>query len=180
QGQILTTNTAGISDADGLGAFHYEWRADDVAIAGAADGYSYTLTQNEVGTQITVVVSYTDGGGTAESLNSASVGPVTNTNDAPVGLATIDGIATQGETLSANTTGISDADGLGAFSYQWKAGGADISGANAASYTLTQGEVGTQITVVVSYTDGGGTGESLSSAEVGPVVNINDAPVGLP
>ncbi|MCP4475930.1 MAG: hypothetical protein GY821_15470, partial [Gammaproteobacteria bacterium] len=125
-------------------------------------------------------MSYTDGGDTNESLTSASVGPVTNTNDAPVGLLNIEGVATQGETLSANTTSISDADGLGAFSYQWQAGGADIAGATIASLILTQSEVGAQITVVVSYTDGGGTNESLASASVGPVSNTNDVPVGLP
>ncbi|MCP4490582.1 MAG: hemolysin, partial [Gammaproteobacteria bacterium] len=178
QGEILSANTSGISDADGLGAFSYQWQAGGVDIAGA-NAVSHTLTQGEVGAQITVVVSYTDAGGTAESLNSASVGPVTNTNDAPVGLATIDGIATQGEILSANTSGISDADGLGAFSYQWQADGVDIAAATSASYALTQNEVGAQITVIVSYTDGGDTNESLTSASVGPVTNTNDAPVGL-
>ncbi|MCP4474815.1 MAG: hemolysin, partial [Gammaproteobacteria bacterium] len=179
QGQILSANTAGISDADGLGTFSYQWQAGGADIVGA-NAASYSLTQSEVGSSITVTVSYTDAGGTGESLTSAEVGPVANTNDAPVGLLIIEGTPSQGETLSVNTTGISDADGLGAFSYQWQADGADIAGANEASYTLTQNEVGSQITVIVSYTDSGGTSESLTSAEVGPVTNINDAPVGTP
>ena len=56
-----------------------------------------------------------------------------------------------------------DADGLGAMSYQWARssdGGAtwsDISGANGASYTLGDSDVGSQVHVNVSYTDGHGT-----------------------
>ncbi|MCP4389991.1 MAG: LamG domain-containing protein, partial [Gammaproteobacteria bacterium] len=179
QGQLLSADTAAVSDADGLGAFAYQWQADAVDITGA-NGSSYTLTQTEVGSTITVIVSYTDGGGTSEILTSAAVGPVTNANDPPLGLPSIDGTPTQGQLLTANTSGISDADGLGAFSYQWQADAVDIGSATNDSLTLTQAEVGSSITVIVSYTDGGGTGESLTSATVGPVANINDAPTGLP
>ena len=55
-------------------------------------------------------------------------------------------------------------------SYQWARssdGGAtwsDISGANGASYTLGDSDVGSQVHVNVSYTDGHGTAESLTSA----------------
>ncbi|MCP4981336.1 MAG: hypothetical protein GY935_12675, partial [Gammaproteobacteria bacterium] len=79
---------------------------------------------------------------------SVMVNPV---NDAPVGLPVIAGIATQGVNLSVDTTGISDADGLGAFSYQWQADGVDIAAASSASYALTQAEVGSNISVTVSY-----------------------------
>ena len=34
------------------------------------------------------------------------------------------------------------------------------------------------ITVVASYNDGQGAGESVTSAGVGPVANLNDAPTG--
>ena len=179
QNQTLTASTSGISDADGLGLFSYQWNADGLAITGAT-GISLVLSQAEVGALITVTVSYTDGGGTAESVTSASTSPVANVNDAPVGVPTINGIATQNQTLTVNTTGISDLDGLGIFSYQWNADGAAITGATGISHALTQAEVGTLITVTVSYTDGGGTPESLTSASVGPVANVNDAPLGIP
>ena len=58
---------------------------------------------------------------------------------------------------AANTSALADADGLGAFSYQWKAGGVNIDGATSSTYTLTQAEVGKTVTATVSYTDGGGT-----------------------
>ena len=48
----------------------------------------------------------------------------------------------------------------------------------AAPTRLTQADVGTTITVVASYTDDEGTDESVTSAGVGPVANVNDAPTG--
>ena len=57
----------------------------------------------------------------------------------------ISGTATQGEILTADTSTLTDADGLGAFSYVWKADDAVITGATASSYTLTQAEVGKTI-----------------------------------
>ena len=69
--------------------------------------------------QVRVDVSYTDGHGTAESLTSAATGPVANVNDAPTGAVGLVGTASENQTLTASTSGIGDADGLGAFSYQW-------------------------------------------------------------
>ncbi len=82
-------------------------------------GGTYTLGDADVGTQISVQVSYTDGHGTAESLTTAQTAPVANVNDAPTGVPTISGTPTEDQTLTADTSGIADADGLGAFSYQW-------------------------------------------------------------
>ena len=56
-----------------------------------------------------------------------------NVNDAPTGAVTIDGTASQGQTLTANTSGVGDLDGLGTFSYQWERGGTDITGATDAA-----------------------------------------------
>ncbi len=173
--QTLTADTSSIADADGLGAFSYQWQRDGVDIGGAT-GSTYTLGDADVGTSISVVVSYTDGNGTAESLTSAAVGPVANVNDAPTGAPLVTGTTTEDQTLSADTSSIADADGLGAFSYQWQRDGVAIGGATASTYTLGDADVGASISVVVSYTDGNGTAESLTSAAVGPVANVNDAP----
>jgi hypothetical protein len=176
--QILTASNT-LADADGLGAINYQWYRDGVAIAGATNT-TYTLVDADVGTSITVTASYTDGHGTAESVSSSAVGPITNVNDAPVGMPTITGTPTEDQVLTADTSGISDADGLGTFSYQWLRDGVAIGGATASTYTLGDADVGTIVTVEVSYTDGNGTGESLTSAGVGPIVNVNDAPSGAP
>ena len=177
--QILTADTSGISDADGLGAFSYQWLRDGVAIGGATAS-TYTLGDADVGTQISVRVDYTDTHTTAESVTSVQTAAVTNINDAPVGLPTITGTVTEDQILTADTSGISDADGLGAFSYQWLRNGVAIGGATASTYTLGDADVGTQISVRVDYTDTHTTAESVTSVQTAAVTNINDVPVGLP
>jgi hypothetical protein len=67
--------------------------------------------------------------------------------------------------LSADTAALADADGLGALSYQWLAGGNAIAGATAPAHTVTQSDAGSAISVRISYVDGGGTAESVSSVE---------------
>ena len=60
----------------------------------------------------------TSGGTTAYSDGSNAVvldTTVSPVNDAPAGLPTITGTATEDQTLTADTSGISDVDGLGAF-----------------------------------------------------------------
>ncbi|MDL1983033.1 MAG: DUF4347 domain-containing protein, partial [Deltaproteobacteria bacterium] len=120
---------------------------------------------------------FTVNDGTFDSLTAYTMTvDVTAVNDAPVGLPTITGTVTEDQTLTADTSGISDIDGLGAFSYQWLHDGNAIGGATAGTYTLGDDDVGTLISVQVSYTDGQGTLETLTSAQTAAVININDAP----
>ncbi|MBK8335419.1 MAG: cadherin domain-containing protein [Sterolibacteriaceae bacterium] len=176
QGQTLTASNS-LADADGMGTVSYQWQRGGVDIAGAT-GATYTTTQTDVGATLRVIASYTDGQGTAESVASAATAAVANANDAPVGLPTIGGTPAEDQTLSADVSGISDGDGLGTMSYQWTRDGSAIGGATASTYTLGDADVGANLRVVVSYTDGGGTLETLTSAPVGPVANVNDAPTG--
>ena len=162
QGQTLTADTSAIADLDGLGTFSLQWLRDGRDIA-SATGTTYALTQADVGKAISVRASYTDGGGKAESVTSTATSNVANVNDAPTGAPTITGTATQGQTLTADTSSIADADGLGTVSYQWQANDTDITDATGATYTLTQAEVGKTITVIASYTDDHGTFESVGS-----------------
>ncbi|MCB1694543.1 MAG: hypothetical protein KDI19_17355, partial [Pseudomonadales bacterium] len=139
---------------------------------------TYTLGDNDVGNKMSVVVTYTDGHGTLETVSSGLTGVVANVNDAPTGSVSITGTVTEDETLTADTSTLADADGLGAFSYQWQRAGVDIVGANSATYTLGDADVGSSISVDVRWTDGQGTAESVSSSPVGPVANVNDVPTG--
>ena len=182
QGQTLTADASTVADPDGLGSFSYQWTristdSTSTAITGATSS-TYVLVQDDVGSTITVTVSWTDGGNTGESLTSAATSAVANVNDAPTGAVTIDGTATQGGTLTANTSGVGDLDGLGAFSYQWTRGGTDITGATAATYVPVQADVGSTLTVTVSWTDDGGMAESLESAPTATVTDTNDPPTG--
>ena len=68
-------------------------------------------------------------------------------NNAAMGAPTITGTAQVGETLTAVTTGITDADGLTSvtYTYQWiRANGteADIASANSSTYILIAAEPG--------------------------------------
>ncbi|MCY3566701.1 MAG: Ig-like domain-containing protein, partial [Gammaproteobacteria bacterium] len=181
RGQTLTADTSGISDADGLGTFAYQWKRGGTDIAGETAS-TYTVALADVGSTLAVTVSWTDQDGTAESLTSAATAEVTNVNTAPTGRPTITGTPEQGQTLTANRGDLADADGLpsttfpAGYGFQWKRGGTDITGATSRTYALVQADVGSTITVAVSYTDGGDTAESVDSAATGTVANVNDAP----
>ena len=188
-GEILTASTSDIADADGLAnaTFTYQWLADDADISDAT-GSSYTLVAADEGKVIKVTVSFTDDAGNAETLTSAATTAVTLTggstnsleqsnqedvqeNSAATGAPTIGGTAQVGESLTASTSDISDADGLAnpSFTYQWLAAAADIDGATTSSYTLVAGDVGKAIKVRVSFTDDAGNEESVTSAATAAV-----------
>jgi len=181
EGQELTAVTTGITDADGLAnaTFTYQWQRDNTDISGASSS-TYTLTQDDVGSSVSVVVSYTDDLGTSESIESAATNAVTNVNNTAGGSVTINGTATEGQELTAVTTGITDADGLAnaTFTYQWQRDNTDISGASSSAYTLTQDDVGSSVSVVVSYTDDLGASESIKSSATSAVTNVNNIPTG--
>ena len=100
-----------------------------------------------------------------------------------VGAPTISGTAQVGETLTANTSGIADEDGLEnvTFTYQWLADDAEIAGATGSTYTLADADAGKAIKVQVSFTDDAGNDETLTSAASGTVAaqpnsSATDAP----
>ena len=99
--------------------------------------------------------------------------PVANT--LPAGQPAIAGTPLVGATLTASAKGIEDADGLAGavFAWQWivndGTGDADIAGATEASYTLTAAEAGKTVKVRVTFTDDGGTEETLLSAATATV-----------
>ena len=90
----------------------------------------------------------------------------------------IAGTTSKNQILTVVTSGISDYDGLGAFSYQWQRNGVNIANATAASYTLTNTDVGAAIDVVLTYTDGKGNLTILTSKPTATVINVNTPPVG--
>ena len=112
----------------------------------------------------------TDAGRALSNTTTVTVpGPVENTP--ATGAPTITGTAQVGETLTSDTSGISDDDGLvnATFSYQWLADDADISGATGSAYTLADADEGKAIKVRVSFTDDAGNDEALTSAATAAV-----------
>ena len=175
-GETLTADTSGIADDDGLAtvSYSYQWLANDgttdADISGETD-VTYTLVADDVGKTVKVRVTFTDDARNEETLTSAGTDEVAARPNTPAtGEPTISGTAEVGEQLTANTTGITDDDGLTkvSYSYQWVAndGGtdADISGATDDTYTLVDADEGKTIQVRVSFTDDAENEETLTSA----------------
>ena len=174
-GETLTADTSGISDTDGLTnvSYGYQWLADDAAIQGAAAS-THTLADADEGRTIKVRVSFTDDANNEETLTSAATATVEAAPNSPAtGLPAITGTAQVGETLTADTSGIADEDGLSgaAFSFQWLADDAAMQGATGSSHTLADSDVGKAIRVKVSFTDDAGNPESLTSAATNEVAS---------
>ena len=172
-GETLTADTAAISDDDGMenAVFAYQWLAGETGIK-SATGSSYTLTENERGKAVRVRVSFTDDAGNPEARTSLATAGVEPRSDVPAtGAPVIMGTAQVGETLTADTSGISDDDGLNqvSYSYQWLADDAAIADATGSTYTLTDADEGAIVTVRVSFTDDAGHEESLTSKPTEPV-----------
>ena len=82
------------------------------------------------------------------------------------GSVSISGTLEVGEVLTANHT-LSDLNGLpSTFNYQWLREGVDIDGETGRTYTITADDAGSDILVVVSFTDLAGFSESIASAAV--------------
>ena len=97
--------------------------------------------------------------------------PEPASNNPATGSPSITGTAQVGETLTVNTSGIADEDGLenAAFTYQWLADGTAIPGATAGAYTPVEADEGKAVTVQVNFTDDAGNDETLTSAPTAAV-----------
>ena len=149
-----------------------------------------TLSGTPTGTMRTQTFNLTytaTGSGGTDTLSFS----ITVTNAEATGAPTISGdpVETQTLTATANTTIINDANGFEVvsegvppeFTYQWnrRNGTTDtpISGETSATYTLTTADIGEQITVTASFTDGGGRQESRTSIATAAVRAANEPPV---
>ena len=137
--------------------------------SGSAPGWSMggsTYTRNN-GTERTV------DGGLAISIYGRA-----RPNSRPSGSPSISGAAPGGVVqvglaLTADTSGISDSDGItpGSFRYQWFRDFVNISGANGSTYTVVSDDLGSYLFVRVWFVDGYGYDEGpLGSAVTGRVM----------
>ena len=193
-GQMLTAVTTGIMDADGLTnvSYTYQWILVDTDSTEAdilgATASSYTLVGADQGKTIRVKVSFEDDDGYAEGpVTSAATAAVRAANTLATGAPAITGTAQVGQTLTADTSGIMDANGLtGSYTYQWilvdtDSTEADILGATASSYTLVGADQGKTIKVKVSFTDDARNPETLTSAATAAVSEApNTLAMGAP
>ena len=196
-GQTLAATAGTIADVDGLPDpfltdtnTSFQWvrvtSGTDADISGARDS-TYTLVADDEGKKIKVKVSFLD----TEATTNQTEGPLTSaatatvsasTNTPATGAPTITGTAQVGQTLTAGTTAIMDADGLTSvsYTYQWirTAAGVDtnISSATASTYTLVAADLGTTVKVRVSFTDDASNAETLTSAATATVSASTEHP----
>jgi Ca2+-binding RTX toxin-like protein len=86
-------------------------------------------------------------------------------NTPPAGFLIIAGGVAEGSALGVIST-ISDADGMGPLHLQWLRNGEAIQGETFALYVPRHGDLGAFISLEASYTDGGGTHETVRAAAI--------------
>ena len=154
--------------------YKVQWKEADDSWEIAADvseetvaGTSHTITGLTGGVEYTVRVIAINGVGEGSASSEE--------NSIPTGPPTTSGTAQVGETLTADTSDISDSDGFTnvSYSYQWirndGTSDSDISGATSSTYTLVDSDEGQTIKVRVSFTDDAGNEETLTSAATASV-----------
>ena len=179
-----------LADVDGLGTVTYHWLLDGEEKS--IDPF-YTLTQEDVGKNISLYATYTDLSGHDETTYRTAVLRVTNVNDPPTGTLNIfvntddhaptTPKAAQKDTLTVNNM-LEDVDGIGVdkngnklFKYQWLRDGAAIAGETGETHILAQADVNKIISVKASYIDLQGQKENVTSAGLS-IDNVNDSPTG--
>ncbi len=184
---VVLAGTA--SDADAGDTLTYLWSQNpsSPAIAFAnATSISTTFTAPQVSSNatITLTLTATDQHNTATSdTMTLTITDVPDTtplaNNHATGSPAITGTIQVSQTLTADTSDISDADGMinATFAYQWLSNDgatiSEISGAASSSYTLAASDQGKTIQVRVTFTDDAGNPESLTSvatSQVAPTV----------
>ena len=196
-GKVLAVDVTGIEDEDGLHdvEYTYQWvRVDADGTSNEADitaatAATYTLTDDDLGKKVKIEVSFPDDFGSDEQRTSAPTETVAGAPNTPAtGAPTITGTAQVGETLTAVTTGIMDADGLTSvsYSYQWirvdadgTSNPADITDETDATYTLVDADLGKKIKVRVTFDDDASHTETLTSAATETVPGVTVSKTAL-
>lgn len=157
-GQTLTVSNGSWSGSPSS-TFSRQWKRGATNIGtGAA---TYTLVAADAGQVITCVVTATNSEGSASATSNATAS-VTQT-PANTALPAITGTAQVGATLTVSN-GTWTGTPTPTYTRQWKADGANISGATAATYVLTEAELGKVITCTVTGTNSAGNASATSAA----------------
>ena len=172
-----------VRDPDGMNSgVSFQWlRVDPDTLAEEniqnATGWTYVPTRADLGRGIKVRASFVDNLGTRESRTSQPIWAPRPPNNPATGSPGITGAVQVGQTLSADTSGISDTDVIVAstLAYQWIVNDGtddtDIQDATGATYTLGADDEGKAIKVKVSFTDEVRYEESLTSAPTATVAS---------
>jgi hypothetical protein len=160
----------------------FEWYADGIKIDGAQSD-RFTPAQSQVGSVIAALISAIDEqNNIIGSIWTPGSNPISNQNDAPIGRATITGLAPLGplenSTIVINPASIIDPDGhQGDFTVEWRLDGQANSLVEGYAFTPSDEHVGKQLTAKVIYTDKFGFPEEIPY-DLGVISGINDRPAG--
>ena len=121
---VLAIDSSRISDEDGLGALSYIWQrsSERTNWENFPDQFKDTirLTQSDVGFSYRAVVSYIDGFGTRETLVTDASEVVANVDNPLEGKVVVRGQSIEGAELTANTSTLSDFDGISSMNLAWE------------------------------------------------------------
>jgi hypothetical protein len=146
--------------------------------AGASCNIGVTFRPTALGARSAILRVTDDSNNVAGSTQEVTLSGVGNNNRPATGSVLVSDRAPQvGQTLTAITTSIADADGLGPFRFQWQRTPQDGSltwsnvpgNGTSASFTIpggiagVLGNTGRRYRVIVSFTDGAGNAEELTS-----------------
>ena len=184
----LTADLSRISDEDGLGEISIIWQrsSERQNWENFPDqfGAMLQLTQSDVGFNYRSVISYIDGFGTRETLVSEPSGIVANIDNPLEGEVTIRGQAIEGAELIANTSSLSDYDGIASLALFWEASNDGrtweplSSSGEARRLNLPQALVGNLIRARANVVDNFGVETVVYSTATEAVRNINNKPDG--
>jgi hypothetical protein len=184
----LTVEISRISDEDGLGEMSIVWQrsSERQNWENFPDqfGTMLQLTQSDVGFNYRAVVSYIDGFGTRETLVSEPSGAIINVDNPLEGEVTIRGQAIEGAELIANTSSLSDYDGIASLALFWEASNDGrtwepiSSSGEARRLNLPQALVGNLIRARANVVDNFGVETVVYSTATEAVRNINNKPAG--
>ena len=185
---VLAIDSSRISDEDGLGALSYIWQrsSERTNWENFPDQFKDTirLTQSDVGFSYRAVVSYIDGFGTRETLVTDASEVVANVVNPLEGIVVVRGQSIEGAELTANTSTLSDFDGISSMNLAWETStdGRTWRELDYAQGTrnlnLVQELVGVRVRARVNVVDNFGV-ETVAYSDASDVVrNVNDKPAG--
>ena len=144
-------------------------KSDPITVTPSGDG---AVTVNVDSAEFVGQVSGYAQTGLGDSLTLTIVKSESNNSSSPAtGAPTISGTPQVEQTLTADTSGISDANGLNnvSYQYQWLRDDADIAGQTNSTYELVSADEGRTIKVRVTFNDDAGNAESLTSTATTPI-----------
>ena len=183
----LIVDTSSVSDEDGIGEMQVIWQrskqGSDWQAFDDTTGEVLRLDQMHVNYAYRAIVAYLDGQDTREVMISSPSDIVMNLDDPVEGEVVLSGEANENGMLMADTSQITDEDGVASLSVQWESSTdgrswSVMENIQGISLELGQYLVGSQIRARLSVVDNFGTETILVSQPSRTVENVNNKPSG--